>query len=211
MGKIKDGITGPFSGKVGPVVGATWRGMPVMRSLPKKRTTPFTPKEIQQQAKFGLMSGFLGPVIPLVHQTFIPVTYKRTGYNLAFAYNVKNAITGIHPDLKIDFSMVLLGRGDLPNAGSPTVSSSSPGKLDFSWTDNSGKGIALPTDRAYMAVYNEELKQWIHAVDLAPRSAGACTIDASVFTGKPLQTWIGFISADKKNVSDTVWTGLVSL
>lgn len=211
MGKIKEGITGPFSGKVGPVVGATWRGVPVMRGLPKKRTKPYTPKELQQQAKFALMNSFLGPVIPLVHQTFIPATRKQTGYNLAFSYNVKNAITGVHPDLKIDFSMVLLGRGDLPNANSPTVSSSSPGKLDFSWTDNSGKGIALPTDKAYVAVYHEELNQWIHALDLAPRSAGACTIDVSIFIGKPLQTWIGFISSDKKNVSDTVWTRLISL
>ncbi len=206
MGKIKDGITGPFSGKVGPVVGATWRGIPVMRSLPKKRTKPYSPKEIQQQAKFALISGFLGPVIPLVHQTFIPATPKQTGYNLAFSYNVKNAITGVHPDLKIDFSMVLLGRGDLPNANSPTVSSSSPGKVDFIWTDNSGKGIALPTDqglRGGLPRRTESVDP--HAVDLAPRSAGACTIDAQRFHRQsPLQTSIGFISADKKNVSDTV-------
>ena len=36
MGTYNKGILGAFSGKVGPVVGATWRGKEVMRSLPKK-------------------------------------------------------------------------------------------------------------------------------------------------------------------------------
>ena len=36
MGTYNKGILGAFSGKVGPVVGATWRGKDVMRSLPKK-------------------------------------------------------------------------------------------------------------------------------------------------------------------------------
>jgi hypothetical protein len=36
MAKFNKGILGGFSGTVGTVVGANWRGMDVMRSRPKK-------------------------------------------------------------------------------------------------------------------------------------------------------------------------------
>ena len=83
----------------------------------------------------------------LLNVSFKPQAMRMTGYNKAFSYNVKNALTGEYPDFQVDYAMVLLGRGDLPNAGSLTATSSSPGSLEFSWTDNSGKGKARGTDR----------------------------------------------------------------
>ena len=59
MGKVKQGINGPFTGKVGSVVGIDYNGVGVMRSLPSRRSKPFTPQELQQQAKFRLTSQFL--------------------------------------------------------------------------------------------------------------------------------------------------------
>ncbi len=211
MGKFRQGINGPFSGKVGAVVGSTWMGMPVMRSRPSPRTKPFSPRELQQQAKFAMLSKFLRPLIPLLNQTFRPVAVRMTGFNKAFSYNVKNTITGVHPSLAIDYSMVLLGRGDLPQAVSPAATSPIAGKLDFTWTDNSGKGRTLPTDKAFAAAYNEEMDRWIYGMNLADRSAGTCSLDLKVFIGKPVHTYMGFISADGKDVSDSVYTGLVSV
>ncbi|MFI5192983.1 MAG: DUF6266 family protein [Chitinophagales bacterium] len=211
MGKLLNGINGPFSGKVGTAVGVMWKGLPVIRARPHRRTSGFSPLELQQQAKFSLMSGFLGPLIPLLNQTFRPEAAHLTGYNKAFSYNVKNAITGVHPELAIDYPVVLLGRGDLPNALSPSAASLVAGRLDFSWTDNSGKGRALATDQAFAAAYNEELKQWEYSLNLATRSAGTCTMDIKWISGNPLQTYLGFISADGKEITDTVYIGLVSL
>jgi Family of unknown function (DUF6266) len=211
MGKMRNGINGPFTGKVGPAVGTTWMGKPVLRSLPSRRTKPFSPKELQQQAKFSMMSGFLQPVISLLNVTFKQAAVQMTGFNKGFSYNVKNAISGIHPELKIDFNMVLLGRGDLPNVESPAVASPSAGNLEFTWTDNSGKGKALATDKAFAAAYCEEMKKWIYRVDLAERSAGVCTLDVTRINGKALHTYLGFISANGKDVTDTVFTGLVNV
>jgi hypothetical protein len=42
MGTIKQGILGGFSGKVGTVVGASWKGIAYMRSLPQKVKNPRT-------------------------------------------------------------------------------------------------------------------------------------------------------------------------
>lgn len=40
MGTIKKGILGGFSGKVGTVVGGSWKGISYMRSLPQKVKKP---------------------------------------------------------------------------------------------------------------------------------------------------------------------------
>lgn len=42
MATYKKGILGAFSGTVGPVVGASYRGKDVIRSRPKKSSKPAT-------------------------------------------------------------------------------------------------------------------------------------------------------------------------
>jgi Family of unknown function (DUF6266) len=70
MAIIPEGITSPFIGKVGSVIGYVSRGKAIMRSrpdLPKSRK-PSTLQR-QQHAKFSLMNKFLGPIIPLLNET----------------------------------------------------------------------------------------------------------------------------------------------
>ncbi len=53
MAKFNDGINGPFKGKVGTVVGATWKGIHYMRSLPSERTSPPTQRRNGEPEKMG--------------------------------------------------------------------------------------------------------------------------------------------------------------
>ena len=100
MAIIPQGITGPFIGKVGPVVGYVSRGKSIMRGRPNlsKSRKPST-LQLQQHAKFSLMNKFLAPIIPFLNETKKTVDIDLTGYNKAFSYNVKNAIAGAYPDL----------------------------------------------------------------------------------------------------------------
>ena len=45
MGKIKKGVFGEFTGKVGNLVGCTWKGIPYMRTRPANMTNPRTEKQ----------------------------------------------------------------------------------------------------------------------------------------------------------------------
>ncbi len=210
MAKLSQGINGPFSGKVGAVVGYTWKGIAVMRGRPSPRTKPFTPKELNHQAKFRLMNRFLIPANGLLNVTFAHLAIGMSAFNKAFSYNVKNAIAGIQPNLVIDYGMALISRGDLPGAESAVVGTVSPGLLLFTWTDNSGKGNAKATDKAFVAVYSEELSNWDYRLDIATRSQGKCEMLMMNIPGKPVQTFIGFISADGKDESDSACTGLAN-
>ena len=52
MGTIKKGILGSFSGKVGNIVGASWKGIAYIRSLPASVRNPRTVKQVTQRSKF---------------------------------------------------------------------------------------------------------------------------------------------------------------
>jgi hypothetical protein len=69
MAIIPQGITGPFVGKVGPVVGYVSRGKAVMRSRPNiSKTHKPSLLQRQQHTKFSLMNKFLGPIIPFLNE-----------------------------------------------------------------------------------------------------------------------------------------------
>ena len=211
MGKLLQGVNGPFSGKVGTVVGYVWEDLPVIRGLPKKRTKPFTEKELNQQARFTIMNQFLVPLKDLLNTTFAHLAYRMKGFNKAFSYNVKAAIRVFRPDLSIDYPIVLLSRGDLTKAESPAVISIEPDILRFSWTDNSGKGKASATDKIFVAVYNPDYGHWIAKMGLATRSAGGC--DLSLHNGgfdrKSVHVYLGFMAAEGNDASDSIYLGIV--
>ena len=211
MGKLLQGINGPFSGKVGPVVGYMLNNQAVIRSLPGRSKKPLTPKQLHQRKKFALMNDFLGQLTFLLNITYANVAVNMTGSNKAFSYNVMNAIRGFYPDISIDYNMVKLGRGDLPNVESANTNPLPDGKLEFTWTDNSGTGKAKATDKAFAAVYNEELNNWEYDLNLSTRGAGRCVIDVPLLKGKPVHGYLGFITEDGKDVTDTLYSGEINL
>jgi Family of unknown function (DUF6266) len=211
MGKLLQGINGPFSGKVGPVVGYMLGNQAVIRSLPGRSRKPLTAKQLHQRKKFALMNDFLGQLQSLLNLTFASIAVNMTGSNKAFSYNVMNAIRGFYPDISIDYKMVLLGRGDLPNVESVKTIPTGDMKLEFIWTDNSGTGKAKSTDKAFAAVYNEELNDWEYGLNLATRKDGSCVIDISTYQNKPAHGYLGFMTEDGKDVTDTIYTGLGNL
>ncbi|MGH2646003.1 MAG: DUF6266 family protein, partial [Ginsengibacter sp.] len=163
MGTINKGILGGFSGKVGSVVGGSWKGIDYMRSKGNNRNADPTDKQLAQQQKFALVMRFLQPMTSLLSVTFRDFAIRMTGINNAFAYNIKNAVTGVYPSFTIDYALALVSRGDLPNVLGPSVTSGVGSILTFSWTDNSGTGSAKPTDEAIFVAFCPALKQAVYS------------------------------------------------
>ena len=92
MAEIKKGILGGFSGKVGPVVGANWRGKDIIRSTPKSSSKPKTDKQILQQMKFKATISFLQPLRSIQSRFFGMNAGVRSKVNLAASYVINNAI-----------------------------------------------------------------------------------------------------------------------
>lgn len=211
MGIISKGILGGFSGTVGTVIGGTWKGITYMRSQPARKTGTSSPAQLEQQAKFKLAIGFISAMGGLLMISFRNYAVKMTGRNSALSYTLKNAITGTYPAYSIDYEAVLVSRGDLPNALAPSALAGASSEIVFSWTDNSGVGIAKATDKAILVVYCPDMNLALYTTGSAERSEITDSIDASTFGGKQVETYIGFISADGKNVASSVYTGQLTV
>ncbi|MBE7174187.1 MAG: hypothetical protein INR73_26665 [Williamsia sp.] len=206
MATFEKGILGGFSGKVGPIVGATWKGKDVMRSRPNKKKGGSSVKQLDQQLKFSAVVSFQSPFNDLLDVTFKGYATDITAQNSAFAYNIQNALGGKSPDYVINYEKALISRGSLPNADEPGATTSD-GKIFFTWTDNSGMGKAAPTDTAVLLMYCKENSTAKYTWEGVTRSEGAAQIDVANYTGKTVQTWLAFLSADGKEAATSIYTG----
>ena len=66
MGTIKQGILGGFSGKVGTVVGSTWKSVHYMRALAVSFSDPRTEKQKNQRSKFTAAVNFTKAMTPFL-------------------------------------------------------------------------------------------------------------------------------------------------
>ncbi len=207
MGSIKKGILGGFSGKVGTVIGARWKGVQYMRGLSDKKSGAATPKQEVQRAKFAMAAKFLRPLQPLLLSTFYGEGGNvMTEFNSAVAYTLRNAITGVYPDLAIDYKLALIARGTLPNAPAANAVSAN-GTITFNWIPNPNTGIAKDTDKVVAVAYDVATSTATYSIGAALRSAGAVSLDLQGQEGQEVETWLAFISEDEKNVSPSVHTG----
>jgi hypothetical protein len=182
-----------------------------MRMKPDRKRTSFSDAQLDQQLKFSTATAFLGTFTRLTNQTFMSVSDKMTGYNRALQYVLKNAITGTNPNYTINYSMALISQGDLPEEpDAKAVAATSA--VTFIWTySTSNVGLSQPTDKAILLVYCEALKRSVYTMNGADRSAGTATLNVPNFKGQVVQTWISFISADKKEIATSLFTGQVTI
>ena len=211
MGIIRKGILGGFSGNVGPVVGSTWKGITYMKSLPAKKSKTSTIAQIEQQLRFSLIILFLQTMSALLELTFKSYAIEMTGFNAAFSYNIQNAVTGTSPDFLVDYAKALVSRGNLPNGSSPAAAKSTGNNVVFTWTDNSGTGTAMATDKTVLVAYCDTMDATIYTTGTTTRADATETIDLSPFSGKKVQTYIAFVDAEGKEASNSFFTGQIIL
>lgn len=210
MAKLVNGILGGFSGKVGTVVGACWKGIDYMRSLATSITNPRTPAQLEQRAKFSLVIAFLRPLTAFLRIGFRGAALKMSAFNAAMAYNVKNGIKGLYPLFQIDYTKVLLSRGPLASALNPVVTSTIAGQVDFAWDDNSGENNAMDDDQVFLVVHDPVLNHSFTLVGGATRLIGTDSITLpDNLSAAEVQCFIGFTNANESEVSDSVYAGSI--
>lgn len=210
MSKIKPGQIGDFSGKIGQVVVAPWRGLTVGRSAPKKTSKNATLAQLQQRLKFGLVTRFLSPFGDVITRGFPARTGNLSAKNLAASLNLKNAVTGMAPDYEIDYPMVVLGTGKLNGVFGPqAVCLPDNGGLKVSWTINEIDSIGTqPDDEVCVMVYHPKLGKTISHLSLAKRSdlTGTLRLPFS-YAGDEIHVWIILFAADGKSASESTYLG----
>ena len=210
MGKIKQGILGGFSGKVGSVIGSSWKGKSYMRGIAASIANPRTLRQRIQRTKFAMAIAAIQPITAFLRVGFRNYAQGRTAFNAAMSYTFRNAIAGTYPDYYIDYTKLLVAHGSLTGAFSPSVDSPT-GKIEVYWDDNSGMGNAQPTDLAMVVAINPERGESLYILEGEPRTAGCEEMAISPYwAGENIEVYLTFISEDGKSIADSVHCGTVT-
>ncbi|MGY5846585.1 DUF6266 family protein [Salegentibacter sp. HM20] len=207
MGIIRQGVLGGISGKIGNIVGASWKGINYLRIKPASLANPRTPLQVNQRNKFQAVLEFLQPNLGFLKVGFKYLANKQSAFNAAMSYTLNNAITGIAPNFSVDYAQALVSRGNLPGVLNGAANFSASGQIGFSWDDNTG-GEAVATDRAMLLVYNPAKKESTYTVEGVGRSAEAETLAIpGSYAGDTVHVYMAFVSEDGTKVSNSAYLG----
>lgn len=212
MGSIKLGVLGGFSGKVGTVIGYIRNGLAFMRGLALSHTDANTPAQQEQRVKFSLVVKFLRPFAALLRIGFKTAGSRLSGFNAAMSYNMANAVKGLYPAFEIDYTKVLLCKGNLPGALNPEAVSGQAGKIDFTWDNNDWDAGANPLDKVILIAYNPLLQKAVTEIGDATRASGSQSLTVpEIFSGNQVQCYIGFTNEHKTEFSNCEFLATVAV
>ena len=208
MGKISQGILGGLSGKVGNIVGGSWKGIDYIRIKPSSVANPRTEGQVNQRNKFTITLEYLQATKDFIKIGYKSFATKKTEFNAAMSYVLNNAVGGIAPNFTIDYSLALLSRGPLSGVLNGTTDLATAGQVSFDWDDNSAEGNANVTDKAMVLVYNPSKKESISILNGVDRTAGSQIVTIpGTYAGDTVHLFMAFVSADGGLVSNSVYLG----
>ncbi|WP_144282728.1 DUF6266 family protein [Chryseobacterium echinoideorum] len=203
MARITKGILGGFSGKVGTIVGANWRGQDIIRSTPKPSSRPPSEKQLLQQNKFKLVISFLQPLKNIQSKYFGSGSGSKSRVNMATSYTIHEAVEVTADVPSLVYNKILITKGDLTGFQNVTASVQSGNQVNFNWEDNSAQGNASATDSINIVCYGEELGRFeiFESVAFRPDLSTNITLPADC-NGKTMEVY-AFISNEKQTSAST--------
>ncbi len=207
MGKISQGILGGLSGKVGNVIGGTWKGINYLRIKPSSVANPRTEGQVNQRNKFTATLEFLQPNKEFINVGYKSFAIKKTAFNAAMSEILANGITGNAPDFEVDYPNALLSKGNLAGVLSPTFDDSIPGQLTLGWSDNSSLVNASGQDQLFICIYNPVKKESVIKYGTSRLMTSQILAIPRAYAGDTVHVYFAFVSADKRQVSNSSYVG----
>lgn len=213
MGTIKQGILGGFSGKVGTVVGASWKGIAYMRSLAQSVKNPRTRKQSMHRELFMKLIGLMSQFEALLNVTFKERAVRMSAYNAATKANYANGLVSYVGDsLTVNPDRLIIAQGSLPGVqgGAVTINS---GMAKMTWDDNSSEEGADATDKVVAVLFNTVRNQ-IHAISSTGKTRSSGSYSNGGFdswAGDSVACYIAFVRDDGSAASDSAYLGTVTL
>jgi hypothetical protein len=203
MVKLKQGILGGISGKVGNVVGSSWKGISVVKAMPLSVANPRTEAQTEQRSALAIAVkvavAILADVIKPHNDRF---ARKMSGYNLFMSRNVEEFKEIQIPAKKVKMQ---LSRGKLGNTANFRLAGHSSASLRFEWDTAFNNKYQSADDIVYLVIYDINQDRLHYNAGVVKRSQGFAIISSSL-PGLDSADWnccLSFASPDGKNVSNT--------
>ena len=204
MAILKNGINGPFSGKIGTAVGTSWRGLNIIRSRPKP-PTDFSDDQLANQMRMIVVQDFLKQFVVPIRIGFRNDAIVPSAYNSALSYHKKFALAGKYPAISVNLPAVKIASGDLWMPEDITMQNDSI-HIEVSWT-NTTEGNAQRDDQLLLVLWDERKQAMQYSLQ-AYRSTGHFVWEPGF--GLPgAHVWAAFIRQDRTMQSESKYLGVL--
>ena len=205
MARLKNGLIGGVTGKIGNVIISSRYGKEYVKSAPDKVKNPKTKEQVKQRSKFSVTMAFLKTMTTFIRVGFQNASEdRRTPTNAASSYIMKNAFTNDAGNLELDYSKVLVSMGDLD--ASEIINSEFKDREFTVYWDTVFKGNAKDNDQAMLLAHNSNLGESIYDIGVGKRSHGSAKIVLpNNWNNHDIHIYLAFRSADGMKVSNSVY------
>jgi hypothetical protein len=208
MGKLINGINGPFLGKIGTAIGSSWKGIPYVKGPYKKRTGRVSPEEKGNRNKFGMAQRWLQPTLDFVRQGFKNYSPTVDGFLAAKSWLLLHSFEGTQPDIFINPALVKLSHGSLPLPANINVEKKNGSLLQFSW-DPANKEGGYSKDQVMMLAYDIDHRSAIIEFPGQFRETGTDSLLLPALEMKTFHIYLAFLAYDRSSQSDSVYLGTI--
>ncbi len=201
MGKIRLGILDGVSGKVGNVVGASWKGIDYIRAKATHRNDPHTEKQMQQRARFKGLSNFAKPLMDtIIRPIWNLQAGKMTGMNLFTKHNMSAFGTS---GKIVDFSSLKLSVGNLDNPYRINIAKheSIDSCIRISWEELTDKDYG--GESLLLVAIDQEGSLFTELRGDLLRSEGVAEIDLPFDVGSSVHVYVFFVDSERRSYSDS--------
>lgn len=209
MSVLKQGILGGISGRIGNVVGSSWKGIPVIKSRPLSVSNPKTAPQVAQRTKMTNAVAFARAILAI----FIKPLWDRfqtgmSGYNAFIAENIALFSTA----MPLTPANLVTSKGKMAaTAISVMTAAAASNYVHIEWVDDSGEGYKLSTDKVYVVVINED-KESVQAFDTgAARDDVSADVefDEGLLAGETVYAYLSFLRDDGTVVGNNSYSSAV--
>ncbi len=211
MAKIKYGILGPLSGKLGSLIGGSWKGIPYVRmnkeaDIQRNRSAA----QLSNQYKFKYVNDWMVPFQPYLNIGFEHLAIGKTALAAALSANYSTAFTGMHPDFILDYAKFQISTGKLPGLLNVQIAFSEPDTIQLNWNQNAVKGTSY-NDQLMLVLYSAELEECDGFIGGVGRSKQAYQfVIKEDMSAKPLHAYLSLTSIDRRKIANSVYLGLIN-
>ncbi len=164
MARIFKGILGGFSGKVGNIVGSTWRGIDVIKSLPKKVNRVPSEKQAAIRFKFAKAISFLKPITDIINMGYQDhLLTDRTAFNEAISNLMQVDMIGDGLIKHFDLSKIKLSKGSLDVLHKLKVERDATNNknLQLTWETPAGEPKKRGDDLVHLVFYDPATNKFV--------------------------------------------------
>ena len=208
MGKLINGINGPFPGKVGTGIGSSWKGIPYIKGPYKKRTGKASEGERGNRNKFAMAQRWLQPVLDFVREGFKNYSPTVDGFLAAKSWLLLHSFEGIQPDISINPALVKLSHGSLPLPANIRVEKINGSRLQFSW-DPASIEDSHPKDQVMLLAYDIDHRQTNIVIPGQFRETGTDSMTLRPMKMRTYHIYLAFVAPDRSRQSDSVYLGSI--